>query len=88
MIRDSNKFRIEFCRIVDIPNDPDNEPYELEKPLRFKHALGTQLHKMVEERTLDVKHNEKGEFVVYFSMIKSYKTLIELEISYPDDKIT
>ena len=84
MIKDSNKFRIEFCRIDTIPADPTNDPYNLEKPLRFEHARETSLHKMVEERTLDVKHTEKGEFVVYFSMVKSYKTLVDLEISYPD----
>jgi hypothetical protein len=84
MIRDSNKTRIEFCRITDIPVDPTNNPFILEKPLRFEHAGETPLHKMVEERTLDVKHTEKGEFVVYFSMVKSYKTLVDLEISYPD----
>jgi hypothetical protein len=84
MIMDSNKTRIEFCRITDIPVDPTNNPFKLEKPLRFEHALGTPLHKMVEERTFDVKHTEKGEFVSYFSMVKSYKTLVDLEISYPD----
>lgn len=84
MIMDSNKTRIEFCRITDIPADPTNNPFKLEKPLRFEHARETSLHKMVEERTLDVKHTEKGEFVVYFSRVKSYKTLVDLEISYPD----
>nr|CBH39148.1 conserved hypothetical protein [uncultured archaeon] len=84
MIMDSNKTRIEFCRITDIPADPSNNPYSIEKPLRFEHADETPLHKMVEERTLDVKHTEKGEFVSYFSMVKSYKTLVDLEISYPD----
>ncbi len=84
MIMDSNKTRIEFCRITDIPADSTNDPFKLEKPLRFEHARETSLHKMVEERTLDVKHTEKGEFVVYFSKVKSYKTLVDLEISYPD----
>lgn len=84
MMMDSNKTRIEFCRITDIPADPTNNPFILEKKFRFEHALGTSLHKMVEERTFDVKHTEKGEFVVYFSMVKSYKTLVDLEISYPD----
>ena len=84
MIKDSNKARIEFCRITDIPADPTNNPFKLEKPLRFEHALETPLHKMAEERTFDVKHTEKGEFVVYFSRVKSYKTLVDLEISYPD----
>jgi len=84
MIMDSNKTRIEFCRITDIPADPTNNPFKLEKPLRFEHARETSLHKMVEERTFDLKHTEKGEFVVYFSMIKSYKTLVDLEISYLD----
>lgn len=84
MIMDSNKTRIEFCRITDIPADPTNNPYNIEKPLRFEHALETPLHRMVEERTLDLKQTEKGEFIVYFSMIKSYKTLVDLEISYPD----
>ena len=84
MIKDSNKVQIEFCRIADIPENPTIDPYNLEKSLRFDHVSGTQLHKMVEERTLDVKHTEKGEFVVYFSIVKSYKTLAELEISYPD----
>jgi hypothetical protein len=84
MIMDSNKTRIEFCRITDIPADPTNNPFKLEKTLRFEHARETPSHKMVEERTLDVKHTEKGEFVIYFSMVKSYKTLVDLEISYPD----
>jgi hypothetical protein len=84
MIMDSNKTRIEFCRVTDIPADPTNNPFILEKTLRFEHARETPLHKMVEERTFDVKHTEKGEFVSYFSMVKSYKTLVDLEISYPD----
>lgn len=84
MIKDSNRSRIEFCRIAAPgPSDPTVDPFNLVNPLTFAHPSGTPLHLMVVDSTLDTRTTEKGELVIYFGLVKASKFLTRLEVSHP-----
>lgn len=84
MVKNSKQSHIEFIRIgLPLPDSPD-QPFNLVNPLKFNHISGTPLYYSQVNRVLETNTNQKGEFAIYFSVIKYPKFLTIIELSHPN----
>ncbi len=84
MIKDSNSSHLEFCEICSpLPASPA-DPFESAGPLKFNHASGIPLYIMVNDSILNTRTTEKGEVVIYFTLVKVKKFLVRLQVNYPN----
>ncbi|MBU7005782.1 carboxypeptidase-like regulatory domain-containing protein [Phosphitispora fastidiosa] len=82
-LKDSNRSHTEFCRIAAPLPENNSKPFELTKPLQFKHLLNTPLFLLIPDSTVKTETSSRGEYVVYFRTLKNDKFLTVLNLSCP-----
>lgn len=86
MIKDSDRERTEFCRIVEpLPADPANEPFRLEKSLKYGHRAGAPLYLMVKsDPVFETRTDKDGEMVLCFKQTKAIMFVTSVTFQHPD----
>ncbi|OPX86537.1 MAG: hypothetical protein A4E53_02970 [Pelotomaculum sp. PtaB.Bin104] len=84
VIKDANRSRTEFCQIATPLPANNSNPFNLTKPLKFKHSSNTPLNRVAVNDSVNTQTSEKGEYVIYFRTIKSDRFLTELTFNHPD----
>jgi len=82
-LKDSNRSHTEFCRIAAPLPENNSKPFQLTKPLQFKHLLNTPLYLLLLDSKVKTETSGRGEYVVYFRTLKNDKFLAVLNLSCP-----